>query len=83
MAAGKLERSLPGDARPEVLTDTLVWVTSPSTEAPCVIDLGRPFVEVLGEPCRGRGPCSLGGRAPAGVDRSRRVRKRRWVAMLI
>jgi len=45
-----VERWLPGDARPEVLTETVAWVTSPATDAPCVIDLGRLFVEVLGEP---------------------------------
>lgn len=44
------ERWLPGDTRPEVCTDTLSWVTSPATDVPCVIDLGRLFVEVLGEP---------------------------------
>jgi Uma2 family endonuclease len=44
-----VERWLPTDARPEVLTDTLIWLTSPVT-APCVVDLPRLFDEALGAP---------------------------------
>jgi Uma2 family endonuclease len=50
LEARVVERWLPGDARPEVLTDAVSWVTSPAADAPCVIELARLFVEVLGEP---------------------------------
>ena len=49
LEARVVERWLPADARPEVLTDAVTWATSPVASAPCVIDLVRLFAEVLGE----------------------------------
>jgi Uma2 family endonuclease len=42
-----VERWLPADARPEVITDTLAWATSPASAA-CEVHLPRLFAEVLG-----------------------------------
>ncbi|MCU0650281.1 MAG: Uma2 family endonuclease, partial [Gemmatimonadaceae bacterium] len=50
LEARVVERWLPGDARPEVLTDAVSWVSSAAADAPCVIELARLFAEVLGEP---------------------------------
>jgi Uma2 family endonuclease len=44
-----VERWLPADARPEVITDAIRWATSP-VSAPCVVDLVRLFGEALGAP---------------------------------
>jgi Uma2 family endonuclease len=44
-----VERLMPADARPELLTEAIHWATSPEL-APCVVDLGRLFDEALGAP---------------------------------
>jgi len=44
-----VERRLPADARPAVITDAIRWATSP-VSAPCVVDLVRLFDEALGAP---------------------------------
>jgi Uma2 family endonuclease len=41
-----VERWRPGDARPEILTETLVWQATPAAE-PLTIDLAALFREVL------------------------------------
>jgi len=44
-----VERWMPADARPEVLTEAIRWVTSPASAA-CEVSLPRLFTEVLGAP---------------------------------
>jgi Uma2 family endonuclease len=49
LEAQLVERWRPGDDRPEILTDTLVWRPDPAGD-PLTIDLAAFFTEVLGQP---------------------------------